>query len=128
MFVGVHAMLAMQTKTPELAITDLEGKSFMTAAQNVLRHYSVETTQKTLDWVAFAGIAGGMYGSRIVAIANRKAEERGGDKARGKVLRFPDRVRAPTSAPQADISPQAEAPHDYMPSVVPGEPDGSEGF
>jgi len=76
MFVGIHAMLAIQTNNPELMISDAEGKSFMNAAQNVMRHYSVETTQKTLDWIAFLGIGVGIYGTRVVAISNRRAVEK----------------------------------------------------
>lgn len=44
----------------------------MDAAQNVMRHYSVETTQKTLDWMAFIGVASTMYAPRLVAINLRK--------------------------------------------------------
>lgn len=74
MFVGLHVMLAERTETPELAITEDEGKAFMDAAQNVMRHYSVETTQKALDWTAFVGVAAGMYLPRVAAISmSRKA-------------------------------------------------------
>lgn len=76
MFVGVHAMLAMRTNIPELAITEQEGKAFMASAQNVMRHYSVETTQKTLDWVSFVGCVGSMYGTRFLAIVNRRSSEK----------------------------------------------------
>lgn len=76
MFVGMHVLLAHRTNTPELAITEDEGKSFMGAAQNVLRHYSVQSTQKTLDWIAFAGCAMAIYAPRVVAIQVRKREER----------------------------------------------------
>lgn len=72
MFVGLHVMLAERTQTPELAITEDEGKAFMEAAQNVMRHYSVETTQKALDWTAFIGCAAGMYMPRIAAVGMRK--------------------------------------------------------
>lgn len=68
MFVGLHALLADRTNVPQIAITEDEGKQFMTAAQNVMRHYSVETTQKTLDWIAFAGVGAGIYMPRLAAI------------------------------------------------------------
>jgi len=77
MFVGLHVMLAHATGYDALAITDDEGKSFMGAAQNVLRHYSVETTQKTLDWIAFGGVAAGIYAPRIAAIMVERGK-RGG--------------------------------------------------
>jgi len=44
----------------------------MQAVQNVMRHYSVETTQKTLDWVALMGAASGMYVPRLAAISIRR--------------------------------------------------------
>lgn len=76
MFVGIHALAAMQTNTPELAITNEEGSAFLKAAQDVARHYSVETTQKTLDWIAFAGVVVSMYGTRAFAIGARRRAER----------------------------------------------------
>lgn len=82
MFVGLHALLADRTETPELAITEEEGKAFMDAAQNVMRHYSVETTQKALDWTAFAGVAAGMYMPRVAAIGMRKKAGRAPAQAR----------------------------------------------
>lgn len=78
---GLHLLLADRTQTPEFAITEEEGKAFMDAAQNVMRHYSVETTQKALDWTAFAGVAAGMYMPRIAAVGMRK---RAGSKPRAK--------------------------------------------
>lgn len=77
MFVGLHALLAERTETPELAMTEPEAKQFMVAAQNVMRHYSVETTQKTLDWIAFAGCAAGIYGPRFAAIQINKRKKPG---------------------------------------------------
>ena len=76
LFVGAHIQLAAATDTPELAITEDEGAEFLKRAQNVLRHYSVETTQKTLDWISFYGVIGMMYGTRGVAIYNRRRGER----------------------------------------------------
>ncbi len=74
MFVGLHVAIATATRTPEFAINDEEGTAFMKAAQNVMRHYSVETTQKTLDWLAFGGICAQIYAPRIVAIAAKRPE------------------------------------------------------
>lgn len=78
MFVGAHLMLAARTNMPELALTMEEGDQFMKAAQNVLRHYDVQAQQKTLDWIAFAGTVGGIYGTRFAAaMFRRKAEAQG---------------------------------------------------
>lgn len=107
MFVGVHMMVAAKTNTPELAISLDEGLAFMGAAQNVMRHYSVEATQKTLDWIALAGIAGGMYLTRCVAISQRLAQEKAERQAAGgagQVLKFrgrrrPDLAEVPAGQP-----------------------------
>lgn len=88
MLVGVHATLAMLTQTPELAISDDEGAGFMKAAQNVMQHYSVTSTQKSIDWITFMGATLGMYAPRIVAIRMRHAEERKMRQAAG-VTTFP---------------------------------------
>ena len=69
-------MLAQVTETPELAINEDEGKTFMKSAQHVMRHYSVQTTQKTMDWIAFAGVAASIYAPRIAAVGLRKRAER----------------------------------------------------
>lgn len=82
MFVGLHALLAERTDTPEIAITEDEGKQFMAAVQNVMRHYSVETTQKSLDWIALMGTASGMYVPRIAAAGVRRKMAKRGRPAR----------------------------------------------
>lgn len=69
-------MLAERTETPELRMSMDEGQQFMTSAQNVLRHYSVQQTQKTLDWIAFMGVAAGLYTPRIGAYMMRKNAEK----------------------------------------------------
>lgn len=71
MFVGLHALLAMRMRVPELEMTQQEGVEFTKAAQNVMRHYSVRTTQKTMDWIAFAGVTAGLYAPRIMAARMR---------------------------------------------------------
>ena len=120
MFVGLHALAAMQFRTPELAISEDEGKAFMKAAQNVARHYSVETTQKTLDWIAFIGTGAGIYGTRIAAIGMRRRGERGPR---------PDRPRPVRTAP----APQPGGPGGevitFGPVIPTGaDPDGEGGF
>jgi hypothetical protein len=90
MFVGLHVLLAERTHTPEIAISDEEGHAMQVAAQNVLRHYSVAASQKTLDWIALWACAGGVYGPRVVAVAVRRQSEAAQKKQpRGRVVRFP---------------------------------------
>ncbi len=88
LLVGVHALLAQVTETPEIAITEDEGKAFTKASQNVMRHYSVQTTQKTLDWIALFGVTASIYGPRIAAIGIRKRSER--EPKTAKVIQFPN--------------------------------------
>lgn len=89
MFVGLHAMLAMATKTPEFELSEDEGKQFTTCAQNVMRHYSVTATQKTLDWIALVGCCAMIYGPRVAAISFRKAQEKEPKQENdGNVLHF----------------------------------------
>lgn len=76
MFVGLHALMSERTGVPEWSMSEDEGKQFMAAAQNVMRHYSVETTQKTLDWISFIGTGAGIYGTRLAAYRFRTAAER----------------------------------------------------
>jgi hypothetical protein len=57
---------------PELEITEADGKAFLTAAQNVLRHYPLVASQKAVDWAAFAFTASFIYVPRAVAIAHRR--------------------------------------------------------
>lgn len=69
-------MLAQTLGVEEIAITDDEGKAFLGAAKNVMRHYNVQTTQKTMDWIALVGVAATIYAPRIAAIGMRKRSER----------------------------------------------------
>lgn len=82
MFIGLHAMLAMQTNTPELMVSEPEGAAFMNAAQNFMRHYGVTSTQKVIDGLAFFGAGIGIYGTRFVAISQRHKAEGDGRPAR----------------------------------------------
>jgi hypothetical protein len=75
MFVGMHAALAAATHVDELAITMDQGAAFMEAAGNVARHYAIQTTQKTMDWIAFAGVAAGLYVPKILAINAKRAAQ-----------------------------------------------------
>lgn len=130
MFAGTHALLAMRLDCPELMISEIEAKQFMHSAQNVLRHYSVTTTQKTLDWTAFVGCALGIYGTRAFAVSQRLKSERGpAPERRGEILRWPvtpkprPEQRGAQDAKAEREAPQA-APPDYVPSAPFGEPDG----
>lgn len=78
MLVGISTMLAMKTDMEEFYISPEETGDFLKAAQNVARHYSVETTQKTLDWVAFIGVGAQVFGTRAVSVSIKLKAKKAG--------------------------------------------------
>lgn len=94
-------MLAMQTGVEEFAVSAEEMDTFTKAAGNVARHYNVETTQKTLDWVAFVGVSAHVFGTRAVAIAIKSRRTKEPKQRRG-----PAEVRhlRPVEQPSADMA------------------------
>jgi hypothetical protein len=108
MLVGATTMLALRTNIEEFQVPENEMQAFMDAAQKVARHYSIETTQKTLDWIAFGGIGIQIFGTRAVAISlklrDNKRKENAGS---GRVVNFP----GPFSPPGPHGG--AEFPQDY---------------
>lgn len=108
MFIGLHVLLAERTSTPELVIAPDEAKQFMGAAQNVMRHYSVETTQKTLDWIAFMGVTAGMYMPRMVAVSVRRKAGAPAPRPRPTGAQG-----APAPAPAAQPGPVAIIPDQF---------------
>ena len=84
-----------------------EADRFLKAAQNVARHYSVETTQRTLDWIAFAGVSVQVIGTRVVAVmvTNKRKQS----------VRPQQTPHAPSSEPVVNLD---RTP--YQPSVPPG--------
>lgn len=103
LLVGMTTMLAMRTGHEELAVGPDEAGDFLKAAQNVARHYSVETTQRTLDWIAFVGVTVQVFGTRAVAVMVKSRRER---------LPTPVRPAPPPGANGAASS--------YTPSVIDG--------
>ncbi len=73
---SAHTILAAISKTPEMALDQSEAKELAKGIANVSRHYDVSTTQKTMDIANLVMVAGMIYGSRIMAIRNRKKTER----------------------------------------------------
>lgn len=48
----------------------------MKACANVARHYSAQTTQRTMDWAALIGAVGTVYGPRaLIVMQQRRAQE-----------------------------------------------------
>ena len=70
----MHALLARLTDCPELAMDEADAKTLFLAAQNVLRHYSLKSTQKTIDWITFTSVASFMYVPRVMLISQRRSQ------------------------------------------------------
>lgn len=101
LFVGAHILLAEKTGIPELSMGMDEGQQFMKAAQNVMRHYSVQTTQKAMDWIAFAGVSAMIYVPRVVALSNNRRAPR-------QVQRPP--MQAPQTVQNVEAAPPPGSP------------------
>lgn len=74
--VGLTAAVAQWRDVPEIEIDESEAKELMSATQNVLRHYSIETTQKGADYIALVGVVAMIAGTRISAYNLRRRVER----------------------------------------------------
>jgi hypothetical protein len=105
LMVGMHALIASGTKTPEMNLSEPEAKEFAKAASNYLRHYNVQATQKTVDMIALMSVSVAIYGPRIYAIRERQKEER---VERGAIIKFPDRGKTARAAARSAPMPTAE--------------------
>jgi hypothetical protein len=83
----------------------------MKSAQNVMRHYSVESSQKTIDWLAFGGTVCMIYGTRFGAYMLRKRTEKQDRVPRpaATVYQMPARTANPPPNAQQQ-QPQPEPP------------------
>jgi hypothetical protein len=99
-------MLAKATGYEEFEIDIKESDALCEAGSNVLRHYNVKATQRAMDWITLCIVAGGIYGTRAVAI---------GKKARSTTPITPPRNvqpdnRSPPAPPQRPMMPSDFAP------------------
>ena len=69
---SVHGLAAIMLDTPELALADSEAKVLSTSICEVMKHYPTEASEKALAWTNLVIVAGGIYGTRIMAIRARK--------------------------------------------------------
>lgn len=102
-FVGAHVIIAERYEVPELVMDMSEGQQLADAVQNVLRHYSIETTQKAIDWAALIGTSCMIYGSRFGAYMLRRAAEK-----RSGIIIPPNMPMRP--APEAKTNGSGHAP------------------
>lgn len=76
LFAGMTAALAANREVPELEVSEEESEQLAARAQAVLRHYSVETTQKGVDMIALFGCIGGIVSTRVGAYTLRLKMEK----------------------------------------------------
>ena len=65
-------MAAAITETQELNLDASEAKKLAEALENVRRFYPLMVSEKTMAWLALIGVAGGIYGSRVVTIYHKQ--------------------------------------------------------
>lgn len=73
---SIHAMVAGMAKIPELALDKSEANSVADAAAKVASLYDLTADIKVIAWSNLAMSLGMVYGTRIVAIRERKKSER----------------------------------------------------
>lgn len=72
---GMHLIAAKLLRAPELIIGPDEAKNLAKAVQNLMKHYSINVSPKTVALMQLAGVAAAVYAPRAIMIANRKGKE-----------------------------------------------------
>lgn len=110
----MHVQLARIADCPELAMSEGDARTLMASAQNVLRHYSIQATQRAVDWITFGSVAMFMYVPRAVALVQRRQQgnappPRPQWDGPAQVFQFTP-PHAPQHAPQPQQQPQQQQP------------------
>lgn len=111
-------MLAGVTKTAELALSEAEANSLALALSTVNSFYNVAVAEKTLAWINLAMVAGGVYGSRIVAIRMNRTARRARDVSPERPPTSSaagETEPAPTMQPVSTTDAYGAIPADFMP-------------
>jgi hypothetical protein len=111
MLAGCMTMASLNFNAPEWQVGEVEAKEYLVHVQNVMRHYSADSTQKSID-VAMLIFASSMFlGTRSAATMVRLREEREGKRAPGK---FGGVVRGPwPNVMPGDVSGQFVVPDEF---------------
>lgn len=66
----------MFLRSPRLAVTLDEARALAKASKEVLSHYKINPNPKVMAWIQFAGVAGVIYGKRLIdALADRAKQK-----------------------------------------------------
>jgi hypothetical protein len=68
--------LAAAFSASELALTEQQAEAYAAAASDVMSHYDMGATAKTIAWVNLLAAMGGIYWQKIGQISARKAGEK----------------------------------------------------
>lgn len=76
---GIHALIAMATKQPVLAITDQEGDALAKSLVDIADYYQLTASKGILLWVNFGAVAAMIYGPKVMPLIKAKPKpERAG--------------------------------------------------
>jgi hypothetical protein len=113
-----HATLAAFVNVREFALEDEEARKLSEAAKDVMRHYPIGFSEKTLAWVNLGVVGCGVYGTRFMAYQMRKGAER-----KERMATVP--ASAPGAAPGAAPPPAANGhAADLTPPFLTVPPEG----
>lgn len=93
----MHVMGAAFFQTPELVLAPAEAKALADATAAVAAHYDALIDPKTAAWLNLALVAGGIYGTRAMAVWSKKKTE-AARRGPAPVAEFP-RKQAANGAP-----------------------------
>lgn len=72
----IHSTLSEVTRTPELELSEDEAKNVAKAAEELASQYEIVASEKQKAWFQFLTVCGAVYGTRAIAIAKRKSNEK----------------------------------------------------
>lgn len=116
LLLSIHQMGAAFLSCPELELDEAEAKKLSTSIKNVAKHYPVIISEKKLAWADFAVTAGGIYGTRAVAIFA------GAKKKEPKITAVPaPKAQEPTPMP-------SKTPRPLNPHEIYGDGSGGDNY
>jgi hypothetical protein len=80
--------LAMTFQAQELALTVEQADAYAIAAQDVMAHYDMGTTAKTMAWVNLMGAMGAIYWDKFKQVSARKSAEKAARVASSSASNF----------------------------------------